>query len=189
MTRRTHHFKPIVASLVLAVGISLPPGADALERERLDRLYDELAQAEGDAANFIERQIWEEWAKSGSPAIDLLLNRGREALENEDWEAAVEHFTAAADHAPDVFEAYNGRATAYFHLGLYGPALDDLARVLALEPRHFGAMTGLAVILAEIGETEEALRAFREVARINPSDSEVQEQISNLELQLRGQNI
>jgi len=92
------------------------------------------------------RQIAAIWENSGSPARDLLLQRGKDALEDGDAEAALDHFSALIDHAPDFAAGYNGRATAYFLLGLYGPSLNDLRQTLVLEPRHFGAMRGLAVI-------------------------------------------
>ena len=64
---------------------------------------------------------------------------------------AIEHFTALVDHAPEFAEGYNARATAYFQNGQYGPSLEDIRQTLMLNPRHFGAMSGLALILEELG--------------------------------------
>ena len=113
--------------------------------------------------------------------LNLLLERGNAALEAGDSEAAIEHFTALIDHAPDFAAAWNGRATAYFSAGLYGPAMADIAHVLRLEPRHFGALTGLGVILEEAGKREQALAAYRMVLEINPNREDVLEAVAALE--------
>ncbi len=185
--------------LIIALALGLGAGAGAVglaqqsapaqpspldQRVRLDQLFAALARAGPDEWQVIEREIRELWAQSGSPSLDLLFERGAQALRDDDPRAAVEHFTALIDHAPDFAEGWNGRATAYYALGLHGPALADIARVLALEPRHFGALTGLAVILEEMGETALALRAYREVLRLNPNRRSVLDAIETLE---RGQ--
>lgn len=178
MTWMSHSIKRTVALLVCAVWFSGPAGA--LDRERLDELYTQLREATPDTADFIAGQIYEEWTKSGSPAMDLLLRRGNDALEIGDFEAAIEHLTALIDHAPEFAEGYSLRAAAYVNAGYVGPALDDLAMVLTLEPEHFEAMVGLAVILEGIDEPEEALRAYREAAERHPHAPEIQGAIARL---------
>ena len=137
MTSVAHPFKCIVAAFGLAVGFSLP-----LAAETLDEMFEALAVAGPEEAQRIEDRIVTAWSKSGSASMDLLLQRGSDALDAGEYQAAVEHFTAAIDHSPDFAEAYHGRATAYYLLDYYGPALDDLRQALVLEPRHFGALRG-----------------------------------------------
>jgi tetratricopeptide (TPR) repeat protein len=188
-----HPFKHIVAAFVLTVGVSIPLGAFSQEIDaevsRLDELYGQLLAADDSSAAQIDAQIYTEWSKSGSAAMDLLLQRGLGALETGELEAAVEHYTALVDHAPGFAEAYNGRATAYFQLGLLGPSLDDLREVLVLEPRHFGAMTGLAVIFEQINRPEEALAAYQEVLKLYPLEPNVLDAIQRLETQVEGRDI
>ena len=172
----TYHprFKHIVTSAAIAVAIlwSAPPAW----AETLDEMFAALAEAETPAeGQRIEARIAAEWSKSGSAAIDLLWSRGTSALESGETLAAVEHFTAVIDHAPDFAEAYQGRATAYFTLDLYGPALDDLRQVLVMNPRHFGAMRGLAIILEQIGKEEEALEVIKLILAIHPQMQDVAE--------------
>jgi len=93
------------------------------------------------------------------------------------------------DHAPDFAEGYHGRATAYYQLGLYGPAIDDLRQTLVLEPRHFGAMTGVAVVLQELGRLDEALEVWQQVQAFAPNDAEVAGVIARLETQLVGETL
>ena len=171
MLRLSHHFKSTLTSFALAVGFSLPLAAQEAP-SRLDRLLGELAEAEPGEDRRLVEQIFVEWSKSGSPTVDLLLSRGQEALEAGDHRLAVDHFTAAIDYAPDFAEAYHGRATAYYLTDQIGPALEDLAMVLRLEPRHFRAMRGFAVVLEEMGQKREALEVLRQVRLLHPADPE-----------------
>ena len=91
------------------------------QTETLDSLFAELKESDAQAAGRIEREIWNEWSKSGSPAMDLLLQRGRDAMAAGDMGAAIEHFTALTDHAPDFAEGWTARATAYFQAAEWGP--------------------------------------------------------------------
>lgn len=173
-----------VASL-LALLVAVP-GATAQEAD-LDDLFDGLRESGPEAARAIEGRIWTEWSRSGSPTLDFLLERGREALEAEQPALAVEHMTALIDHAPDFAEAYNVRATAYFQQGLYGPSLEDIRMTLSLNPRHFAAMSGLGLILEELGYEREALEAWRQVLAIHPHQEGAKEAVERLERQVEGQ--
>ncbi|MEN8895418.1 MAG: tetratricopeptide repeat protein [Yoonia sp.] len=179
---QTQTFKYIVTALLMNAAI-VGPVAGAT----LDDLFARLAEAEPGKGGRIERQISAIWENSGSPARDLLLQRGKDALEDGDAEAALDHFSALIDHTPDFAAGYNGRATAYFLLGLYGPSLDDLRQTLVLEPRHFWAMRGLAVIFENLERPSEALEVYQQVADLNPADTDVQDAIARLETELEGQ--
>lgn len=156
---------------------------------RIDELFEDLQEAEPERVLRIEEAIWTEWSKSGSPAMDLLLIRGEEALETGQPEIAVEHLTALIDHAPDFAEGYHARASAYYTLGLIGPAIDDLRQTLVLEPRHFGAMIGFAIILEEVGRPEDALMIWREAEQITPQNPDVVFYIDRLVVQLEGRSL
>ncbi len=164
-----------VTLLVIALG-----GAVLADESRLDGLFELLGQEDLPNWQTVEQEIWDEWSKSGSDAMDLLLIRGRDALEANDLEAAIEHLTALTDHAPGFAEGFHQRATAYFLADLYGPSLADLERALALNPRHFGAMIGLATILMELGQEEKALEVLLRADEINPHLEEVKPLIESL---------
>lgn len=188
MTRFTHGFKSAVGALLLGVtlgGACLAQAAD----DGLDDLFDALRQAGPEDAGAIEDRIWSEWSKSGSPSMDLLLERGRAALEAGEVDAAIGHFSALIDYAPGFAEAYNGRATAYFQKGLYGPSLEDIRQTLVRNPRHFGAIGGLALILEEIGETEGALEAYRALSELHPQREGLADAIDRLEREVEGSDI
>ena len=181
---QTHRFKCIVTALCVMVGFSLPAYA---QQTTLDELYQELATADESTYVRIERQIIARWENSGSAAMDLLLRRGKDALDNGAPDEALEHFTALVDHAPQFAEGYYGRASAYYLLGRIGPALDDIRQVLALNPRHFEAMRGLALIMEELERPADALEVYEMVLAIHPNADVALDAVARLELQLEGQ--
>lgn len=157
---------------------------------KLDDLFSRLqATANAEEARRIEQEIWIEWSKSGSAAMDLLLERGRRALDEGQAELAVEHLTALTDHAPDFAEGWNARATAYYSLGQFGPAISDIGRTLELNPRHYGALSGLAIIFEALGQPEKALEVYRKVLEIDPHAEGVPEAVTRLEEATLGQGI
>ncbi|WP_232830834.1 tetratricopeptide repeat protein [Tropicimonas sp. IMCC34011] len=155
----------------------------------VEGMLERLADPETRGWEQIEADIMREWSKSGSPAMDLLLQRGNEALAENDTELAIDHFTALVDHAPDFSQGWNARATAYYQAGLYGPAMSDIARALELNPRHFGALAGLAIILDELDEKELALQAYRRVEEVNPHREELGRAIERLEQETGGRTL
>jgi tetratricopeptide (TPR) repeat protein len=188
--RRLHN--RIVAALLpvfLACAMAATP-AMAEDSAKLDDLFSRLATTPDPAeAGRIEAEIWIEWSKSGSPSMDLLFRRGQDAMQLGNTQAAIEHFTALVDHDPAFTEGWNARATAYYMAGEIGPSLSDIAHVLQANPRHFGAITGLALILEESGKPEQALEAYRAAAAIHPHLATVNDAIARLEKSLEGQEL
>ena len=176
MARVRPRFKPALAAGFLLAATSWGPAA----ADEVDDALAALADAESGHEQIAERAR-RAWSRSGSDAMDYLLRRGREAIEAEDWPTAIEHLTALTDHAPDFAEGYNARAVAFFRAGMTGPALADIERTLALEPRNFDAMAGLGFVMLELGDEEDALFAFREAAKLNPGMDEVNQAIDDLE--------
>ena len=163
--------------------------AAAEDTAKLDGLFERLGSAGEGEASRIEREIWIEWSKSGSPALDLLLQRGRDAMSLGDTAQAIAHFTAVIDHDPAFAEGWNARATAYYQAGEFGPSLADIGQVLTLNPRHFGALVGLAAMLEESGSPQKALAAYRAALQIHPHLNGVAEAIQRLEAQEKGQEL
>ncbi len=170
------------------ISILSPAGAGA-ETPEVEALLDRLKAPEAADWQTVEAEVWRLWSQSGSAAMDLLLQRGREAMEAGDIPAAIEHLTALTDHAPDFAEGFNARATAYFQAGQYGPSLADIERTLALNPNHFGALSGLGLILEELGRTEQALEAWRMAHAIHPHSPGINQAIERLEKQVSGTDL
>jgi tetratricopeptide (TPR) repeat protein len=187
MWAKQNFLNRIVAALVL---LFLTCGlAAAQDSAKLDDLFARLQKAGTEESGRIESEIWIEWSKSGSPALDLLLQRGRDAMAVGENAIAIEHFTAIIDQDPDFAEAWNARATAYFNTGDYGPAVADIAHVLTLNPRHFGALSGLGMILEETGKTERALEVYKSALAIHPHLEGVSNAIERLETEAEGQEL
>ena len=163
--------------------------AMAQDQEELQRLLSKLADPAAEDWERTEERIIDTWSRSGSTAMDLLLIRGQDALEAEDYQAAIEHFTALTDHAPNFAEGWNMRATAFFLIDEYGLSIEDIGRTLALNPSHFGALSGLGVILEELGDTKNALLAYQSAFKINPHRENLIEAIERLETDVNGREI
>lgn len=176
----------VVAALLLLLICFAPVHAQAAD---LDSLFAELKDADDAEAARLEREIWNEWSKSGSPAMDLLLKRGRDAMAAGDTQAAIEHLTALTDHAPDFAEGWNARATAYFQAGELGPSVNDIAKTLTLNPRHFGALSGLGMIFEQLDQPEKALEAYKAALAIHPHLQGVIEAVERLEKDTAGTDL
>ena len=158
----------------------------AVNEERLDDLYMQLQEAERAEAIRLSREIDRELANSGSPAMNLLLKRGEDAFEAGDLPAALNHFTALTDHAPDFAEGWHRRAQVFVAMEMYGPAVSDLERVLEFRPRHYDAIATLGGILIQINKPELAKEAFEEVLEIHPHHPEVIEALEVIDPQVGG---
>lgn len=172
-----HHLTAIGCALLLGCMAGGMARADA----KTDALLDTLATAPPKEAERAARDLERAWASSGSAAMDLLLKRGRDALKAGKPKVAIGHLTALTDHAPQFAEGYNARATAYFRAELYGPALDDLERALALNPKNYNAIFGLGVMFNELGYKRRAAELFREVLVLNPHHETAPEMLKALE--------
>ncbi|WP_323785294.1 tetratricopeptide repeat protein [Thalassovita sp.] len=181
--------KLIVAAIAAIVTFSLPLQAQDNPAEGISDLLQQLEQADPADAKRIDRQIKLEWGNSGSPAMDLLLKRGREAMERGDLQTAADHLTALTDHAPDFAEGWHQRASAWFRLGRYGLALSDLERALTLNPNHYEALFGMAVILEQLDRPELAYRAYALVQQIYPHYDEAEKALKRLETRAQGQKL
>ena len=161
----------------------------ATDQDKLDRLYGQLQDAEPAEARRVAKEIELEWSKSGSPAMDLLLKRGTDAMEAGDFASAIGHFTALTDHAPDFAEGWHRRAVAFAASEMYGPAVDDLRHALELNPRHYDAIAALGGILVKIEKPEVAAQAFQQVLAIHPHYREVTEALEHLDSQTGGADL
>lgn len=162
-------------------------GASAGQKNFSQELLNQLKETDSsaEAAN-LEEEIWEAWLLSGSPTVDMLMQRGVEASDTGDLELARDMFDRAIRIRPDYAEAWNRRALLFFNDGHYDEAISDLEVALSHEPRHFGAWTGLGMIFESIEEPDAALRAYRKVLEIHPHASAAKEGEARLMIQVEG---
>jgi tetratricopeptide (TPR) repeat protein len=156
------------AALTLAACNASAPAASRSNPE-LDALFVQLEQAEdAQAAAGIEQEIWARWADSGSPTVNILLERATAAESAGDAELAERFLDQASDLAPDYAETWNRRANLYYSTDDYPGAIAAIQETLKREPRHFGALAGLGLIYEELGQQRAALEAFRAALAIHP---------------------
>lgn len=188
MKQARSFLNPVVAAILTCASIVLAAPAPA-ETAEVDTLLQELAEPDQTHWMRIERQILRIWGKSGSPTIDYLFQRGEAELQDGQAEAAIDHFSAVIDYAPDFAEAWNGRATAYYLANRLGQSLSDIEQVLRLNPRHFGALAGLGMILEALDRPDEALEAYRASLAIHPHQQTVLDAVQRLTLASAGQSL
>jgi tetratricopeptide (TPR) repeat protein len=156
----------------------------------LDFLFDALKFAPDDAtAKQIEQRIWATWFVSPSDTANLLMGRVRKAVETKDLDVALQLLDALIKIRPDYVEAWNRRATVYFMKNEYGKSLADIREVLKREPRHFGALSGLGMILQELGEDRRALEAYRRALAVYPRIEKLPETVKTLQEKVEGRDI
>ena len=165
------------------------PQPNETRAEKLDRLYGELQAATGKDAEKIVEQIQTVWAKSGSDSMDFLLMRAKKAIAEEAYAKARIHLAALTRLAPDFAEAWNASATLRFLTQDYAEAVVEIERTLALEPRHFSALTGLALILEHTGRKEAAMKAWRQVQALYPDFPKAKEAIERLSPEVDGRDL
>lgn len=163
---------------------STGPGG-ASTAELLDGLFGRLRGATDEkSAEAIELAIWKLWGDSGSPTADALLQQAEKAMEAEQLATAISILDTAVELRPGFAEAWNKRATAHFLNRQFDRSIADIERVLALEPRHFGALAGLGAIRREMGDERGALDAFRRALAIHPRLNSARQAVKQLELQV-----
>lgn len=156
----------------------------------LDQVFERLRAAQDPAEiDAMTALIWELWSDSPSDTVDLLFERGIAALDSDEKDLAEELFGAITKLSPDFAEGWNKLATVSYLQGKYTASLAQIAQVLSLEPRHFGALQGLAIIMSELGENEQALEAYEKALEVHPHLDHVKEIIRTLEIEVRGRKI
>lgn len=174
----------LVAAALLGIGVA-PLRADQTDA-RLDALFDVLRNTETpEAAHVAEVEIWHIWIESGRADIDALMAEGIRAMSREDLDDAITIFGQITERAPQFAEGWNKRATAYFLNEDYVASVEDIRVTLALEPRHFGAISGMGLIFLSQGDEAGALEAFEAVLAIHPHAPYARQRVEELRQRLR----
>jgi tetratricopeptide (TPR) repeat protein len=175
----------LVATLSADPGRAQPPPDGAARAQRLDQLFGRLKsiqdEGEGEA---VVAEIWSQWLRSGIAELDEPMERAAALIGQGLHALALPILDDLVQRAPDWAEAWNRRATALYLAGEHDRSLADIDRVLALEPRHFGALAGMGLIRIARGQYREALGAYRRALAVNPFLKERLELIPALEREL-----
>ncbi|MFQ5989875.1 MAG: tetratricopeptide repeat protein [Candidatus Methylomirabilales bacterium] len=160
----------LIAAIVLAAvaWVTLAAWADQKD-DRLNALFDRLktSKSETEAAALTHR-IWIIWRQSENDLVNALMAKGVEEISRRNYEIALATFSKVVELEPELAEGWNKRATVYYLMGEYEESVRDIERTLDLEPRHFGALSGLGFIYLTLGDDWGALKAFEAALEINP---------------------
>jgi tetratricopeptide (TPR) repeat protein len=161
------------------------------ERVRgLDFLFGALKAApDEDSAKHVEARIWALWTQTSSDTAALLMMRAKAAMDAKQLDVALKLLDAVVKLRPDYVEGWNRRATLYYLQNDYTHSLEDIQQVLVREPRHFGALAGLGMIMQELGDDKRALDAFRKALAVNPHLDKVPELVKALTEKVEGRDI
>ncbi len=195
--------RSVLLCLTAAVLLAAPAAASAQEAgpasskpvsvERpapLDQLFADLRRESKEyAAKRIADRIWTRWRDSGSASIDVMMQWADDAAKAEKWAVALDFLDRVTVLAPDFAEGWNRRATVHFMMKNYRKSMADIERTLRLEPRHFGALAGMAQILKDTGRKQLALDAYERVLQIYPMMRSAQAEVVTLSDELAGQGI
>src|SRR5215213_4421820 len=156
----------------------------------LDFLFGALKAApDQTSAKHVEARIWAIWLQTPSDTAALLMTRAKAAMEAQQMEIAQKLLDSVVKLRPDYVEAWNRRATLYYLRNDYARSLQDIEQVLQREPRHFGALAGLGMIMQDLGDEKRALDAFRKALAINPHLEKVPDLIKSLSEKVEGRDI
>jgi tetratricopeptide (TPR) repeat protein len=156
----------------------------------LDFLFGALKAAPDEAsAKHVEARIWALWLQTPSDTAALLMLRAKAAMEAQQMDIALKLLDAVVKLRPDYIEGWNRRATLYYLKNDYAHSLQDIEQVLVREPRHFGALAGLGMIMQDLGDEKRALDAFRKALAVNPHLEKVPELVKILSEKVEGRDI
>jgi tetratricopeptide (TPR) repeat protein len=166
------------------------PKVGADRTRGLDFLFGALKVAPDEAsARHVEARIWALWLQTPSDTAALLMMRAKAAMDAQQMDVALKLLDAVIKLRPDYVEGWNRRATLYYLQNDYAHSLEDIEQVLVREPRHFGALAGLGMIMQDLGDEKRALDAFRKALAVNPHLDKVPELVKTLTEKVEGRDI
>jgi tetratricopeptide (TPR) repeat protein len=166
------------------------PSVGADRTRGLDFLFGALKAAPDEAsAKHVEARIWALWMQTPSDTAALLMARAKAAMDAKQADVALKLLDAVIKLRPEYVEAWNRRATLYYMQNDYSHSLEDIEQVLSREPRHFGALAGLGMIMQDLGDDKRALDAFRKALAVNPHLEKVPELVKTLTEKVEGRDI
>lgn len=201
---RGANLRPMLRHVILAVGLILAVPAHAQSQNEppaaakapfkladdLDGLFAQLKRTSSTRrAERISAKIWSLWQMSDSRTVDLLTHWARSATSDRHYSAALDLLDQVVTLRPDYAEGWNQRATLHFTMRNFDKSIVDIERTLALEPRHYGALAGLATILESMDRKEEALDTWYRALAVYPTMESAQGAVLRLEEDLAGEGI
>jgi tetratricopeptide (TPR) repeat protein len=156
----------IVGLFTCAQGISFADQKD----ERLDGLFDTLTKtSDVELITEVENRIWTIWREHPNENVHSLLLTGITYMNRQYTNEAMVIFSEIIQQYPEFAEAWNQRATLHYLLGNTEASMSDIDKVLELEPRHFGAISGLGMVYIQQENLLKAKEAFEDLLKVHPN--------------------
>lgn len=191
----------VFSVLALSLAVALPASAaeqsgtpvqkgDQTNQQKLDQLFSELKRAQNErAATRIASRIAETWTNSGSANVDLMMGWSKKAMDEQKFDIALDFLDQVTTMRPNYAEGWNRRATVHFMMHNFAKSMADIEQTLELEPRHFGAIAGMAQIFKARGDKQLAFNAYQRVLEIYPMMRNAQNEVATLSEELAGEAI
>ena len=169
---------------------ALPLFADE-KKEEIDRLFIQLKSAINfENSKKIEDKIWDLWTTHPSKEnLTKLLADGSSAMMENNLETALDKFTEITKLDPSWAEAWNKRATVLYLMGKYELSQADIDKVLMIEKRHFGALTGQGLVQTALKNYQKAIDSYIEAHKVHPFMKSPIIMIEQLQLQIKKESI
>ncbi|PCJ23878.1 MAG: hypothetical protein COA96_10910 [SAR86 cluster bacterium] len=153
---------------------------------RLDNLFSQLKQSENAGVILsTESQIWEIWLQHANDDVEQLMTLGTQRMNVQNYTEALLVFSQIIKNFPGYAEGWNKRATLYFLIGNLDASLADIKKTLELEPRHFGALSGLGMVYIQREDLSKAKQAFEDLIEVHPNSPNAQQNLEIVSEQLR----
>ena len=132
-----------------------------------------------------ENEIWEIWFEHPNNDVEQLMQMGVARMNDNRQPEAMLIFNELIGSFPKYAEAWNRRATLHYLLGNYEESISDIENVLALEPRHFGALSGLGLVYLQINQLTKAKQAYEALIEVHPKSPNAKENLRKINEDLR----
>jgi len=154
--------------------------------DRLETLFITLSSSsDKQVIRATENQIWDIWFAHPNSDVERLMQIGVQRMNANRQSEAMIIFSQLVENFPDYAEAWNRRATLHYILGNYQESIDDIERVLSLEPRHFGALSGLGLVYLQLDQLRKAKEAFEDLIKVHPNSPNARENLRRVNEDLR----
>jgi tetratricopeptide (TPR) repeat protein len=176
-----------LALALLFLALAAAPVLAGPREEQLDKMFSRLKDTTSETeASAVTQAIWILWTTSDDSNVNDMMRRGVRLMSVQNYDEALTIFDRMVKYAPEFAEGWNKRATVHYMLGNFAESVADIQKTLALEPRHFGALSGLGMINMELDRQPDALKAFEEALKANPYLPGARQQILDLKKKLQG---
>ena len=172
----------LIFTLTLTVGTASADQTDP----RLNELFDELQRTSDlNSIRNTENAIWQIWLQHENQDVMRLMEMGTQRMNYQRFNDALLIFSQIIENYPEFAEAWNKRATLYYIVGDLQASLEDIEKTLALEPRHFGALSGLGLVYVQRNELTKARETFEKLISIHPHSPNALENLRQVEASQR----